>query len=568
MGGRTVRRRGGVMLLDRARLVPLQSQSRGRVARFEGSLCLVGSDPTRVASAALFDACRTHRGTGAELIEKVAAMVQRAGGAALPAFAIVAQDGDALLVAVHGPVYVMARQLAGLLELGGGGSGTWVTGRVQDVAALNATLVEGAPLSVPALVDLQRGVAVGDGFALLAEGVAPGDLGSAETPLEVPAEGPEPLGVTGPDDVRVAVQPNDGSAAVLWPADVGALDSSEPGGGDSARGAINLGGALAPGERGSSDAEQVVPPLALSPEAIRLVLSADGPPPSSPVPPEDDRAVPSRTANPEQVAAPGPVAVPAVRPAGPSPADQGSSSDRPGAAPQPAPDPGAAVLRGDPGPGRAPGPPPAIAAPSPPLGFASLPGGAFKIVELRPTAAVPLAAPLPVAQPKAANDPPELPTGAVRVRGVHCGRGHFNDPRARFCAVCGLAMFQTSVIMQDGARPPLGVLLLSNGESFPLSTNLVLGREPGVHPAVVSGEADAVIPSSMGPSLSRIHAQVRLEGWDVVLIDEGSTNGTFVWDDARRQWNRLVSHQPHVLRPGDQLAFGALTATFETSLQQ
>ena len=83
-----------------------------------------------------------------------------------------------------------------------------------------------------------------------------------------------------------------------------------------------------------------------------------------------------------------------------------------------------------------------------------------------------------------------------------------------------------------------------------------------------AGRADPLIPASKGPSLSRVHASIRLDGWDVHLVDEGSTNGTFVWDEPRRQWIRLAAQQPYVLRPGDQLALGELTATFETSLQQ
>ena len=112
------------------------------------------------------------------------------------------------------------------------------------------------------------------------------------------------------------------------------------------------------------------------------------------------------------------------------------------------------------------------------------------------------------------------------------------------------------------------MLLLSNGESYPLTTNLVIGREPFHHGQVLDGSAEALVPTSKGPSLSRVHAQIRLEGWDVHLVDEGSTNGSYVWDEARRQWIRLVAQQPYVLRPGDQIALGELTATFETSLQQ
>ena len=90
-----------------------------------------------------------------------------------------------------------------------------------------------------------------------------------------------------------------------------------------------------------------------------------------------------------------------------------------------------------------------------------------------------------------------------------------------------------------------GVLLLSNGESYPLTRNLVVGREPNNHGDVLNGSADVLIPLTQGPSLSRVHALIRLDGWDVHLIDEGSTNGTFVWDEPNHRWLRLAAEPAH-----------------------
>ena len=457
------------MRLDRARVVPLQPVGTGRLGRFEGAICLVGDDPTRVATAALFDACRNHQGDGASLIQKVAGILTRAAGATLPPFAIVAQDGEALLVAVHGSVTILAEQPGGPLRLGGGEAGTWASSRVVDTAYLSAVTGEGQLGLVPSLVDLHRGVAVADSFVVLAEGVSPGD-----------------------------VQASEGGGAAPAPRTPAAPSSPLP----------------------SSPSGPLAPP------APRPAPTASPPPPPPPAsPPAPPMPQPFAAGQGEAEA------VPAVA-AG---TDSGAS-----------------------------------------LGFASLPGGAFKIVELRPPTPPPQAPPLPVAQPQhltssagpAAGVAHDETPARLKVRGVHCGRGHFNDPRARFCAVCGLAMFQNSVVLSEGERPPLGVLLLSNGESFPLTTNLVIGREPFHHGQVLDGSAEALVPTSKGPSLSRVHAQIRLEGWDVHLVDEGSTNGSYVWDEARRQWIRLVAQQPYVLRPGDQIALGELTATFETSLQQ
>lgn len=519
------------MQLDDARLIALGPIGTGRIARFAGIVCLVGDDPKRIATAALFDACRNHHGDGAGLIQKVAGILTRAAGASLPPFAIVAQDDEALLVAVHGSVTVLAEQPGGPLRIGGGEIGTWATSRVLDAAYLSAVTADGALGAIPALVDLQRGVAVADSFVVLADGVAPGDVRSSDT--AAPAATPEPA--PAPDQ---AAAPPDAVPD-------GARDD-EP-------------------DSGPDTAERT--PVAPAPAAPAPVAST----PPAPADPEPEPWVSSSAALPA-AAADEPV-LPSWQPplAGQTPlaAEPSSAPPAPPAQPPAPPSPPAAPSPAAPA---APAPSPSSgAAPANALGFESLAGGAFKIVELRPATPPPPVAPLPKATPAtpvaAAHDETREMSGVV-VRGVHCGRGHFNDPRARYCAVCGLAMFQNSLVLVEGSRPPLGVLLLNNGESYPLARHLVLGREPGHHPEVLAGEADVLVPSTNGPSLSRVHARIRLEGWDVHLIDEGSTNGTFVWDEPRRQWVRLAPQQVYVLRPGDQLAFGELTASFETSLQQ
>jgi RND superfamily putative drug exporter len=65
--------------------------------------------------------------------------------------------------------------------------------------------------------------------------------------------------------------------------------------------------------------------------------------------------------------------------------------------------------------------------------------------------------------------------------------------------------------------------------------------------------------------MSRVHAELRPRGSDLVVIDRGSTNGTFVWDEASRAWQRLVAGQPQAVPAGTVLAFGERTATFESA---
>jgi hypothetical protein len=180
------------------------------------------------------------------------------------------------------------------------------------------------------------------------------------------------------------------------------------------------------------------------------------------------------------------------------------------------------------------------------------------------------AAPLPRSEPNAAAAPGAHPQGHGddMVDGVSCSRGHFNDPRARYCYVCGIAMFQASVVLTKGRRPSLGVLVFGEGSTAALDRTLVVGREPETHPDVIGRRANALPIQDATQSVSRVHALVRLDGWDAHAVDLGSTNGTFVWQTVTQQWLRLIPNQAHRLEPGARVAFGKVTCIFESSLQQ
>ena len=70
------------------------------------------------------------------------------------------------------------------------------------------------------------------------------------------------------------------------------------------------------------------------------------------------------------------------------------------------------------------------------------------------------------------------------------------------------------------------------------SPRLIIGRGEG---------CDLRLPD---PSVSQHHASIRQRGSDYIIIDEGSTNGTFVGPV------RLAPQAPRVIRTGDSLRFG------------
>jgi len=112
---------------------------------------------------------------------------------------------------------------------------------------------------------------------------------------------------------------------------------------------------------------------------------------------------------------------------------------------------------------------------------------------------------------------------------------------------------------------PLGKLTWDNGEVHELRGGALVGRDVAGEEDVVAGKLGAVVPEGQNDSMSRVHAELRAQAGEVVVVDRGSTNGTFVWDEATKAWQRLSSGEPHAIRSGTVVAFGERTATFEAA---
>ena len=113
------------------------------------------------------------------------------------------------------------------------------------------------------------------------------------------------------------------------------------------------------------------------------------------------------------------------------------------------------------------------------------------------------------------------------VLAVLCPSGHVNPPRSPVCRVCRQPV-EPAQQPRPVTRPALGRLRLSNGEVYVLDRGFLLGRNPTPRSAA-SGPAPNVLrlPSRDG-DVSRNHAEIRLEGWQVIVADLGSTNGTYL----------------------------------------
>lgn len=153
-------------------------------------------------------------------------------------------------------------------------------------------------------------------------------------------------------------------------------------------------------------------------------------------------------------------------------------------------------------------------------------------------------------------DTPPDSDGLHMVYGVDCRNDHFNDPRAPYCAVCGVSIDQRAVVPYKGPRPQLGVLLLDDGVALTLDGDYVLGRDPERAAEVQSGEARPVRVTSPDGSVSRRHLRVALNNWDVNLIDLGSVNGTQIQPPGDPNFYDIPPSEPVPILPGTTVRVG------------
>ena len=239
--------------------------------------------------------------------------------------------------------------------------------------------------------------------------------------------------------------------------------------------------------------------------------------------------------------------------------------------PAPAPEPTAdvPVPPVEPAPEQVPAPQVDVAPPPPPpeVAIAPVPAADFVSVSLldEEPEGESVRAPLPLAgadepPPPPEPDEPEVP----QVHGVICARGHFNDPTSPFCASCGISMVQQTHNLVEGPRPPLGVLVLDDGSTYVVDRDIVVGREPDTDPAVAAGDVRGIALPDPERAISRVHARVTLQGWDVLISDAGSANGTFVARRDATQWTPIQPDSPVALTPGMHVLVGPRVLSFDS----
>ena len=552
------------MNLADARLAPSPGAD-GLVTRTGGAVLFVAGRTPVTEVARLVEAVESAADApapGRQLARAMATLVGADSGA-LPGFALVATSTGGIYVKAYGPVEVRVQGEGGEEVISAVGSFTGfdreLTGTFHTIVAHRA----GEPVPVPAFdVDVRAGTTPGSGFALTTL-TGPVDAPAADVPASAPEAAPEPgPAATEPPAAPVADGvPLDPPTQAWTPEEAAAATAAA----EERAAAPVADGPEVEAAAPPAEAPSTAPPVEEPPTAPPVAEEPPTAPPVGEPPTAPPLAEPPPSA-PPAAETPGSAAPPSAEPPGfASP----PSAEPPGLAPPPsaeaaAPHPAEPPAFSPPADEPAPEPPPYEAATMPPT---ALPDFESHLLGALDDDEVDAREPLPVElDPGEVRAPDQDDAQEVIVQGVLCSRGHFNDPRSRFCSSCGISMVQNTQVLTPGPRPPLGVLVFEDGATFSLSQDYVVGRQPEVSEAVQQGLALPIPVDDPERSISRAHAELRLVDWEVHLINLSATNGSFVWDETQQQWVPIPTGQSVVLSAGMRVALGRRSAVFESSL--
>lgn len=147
--------------------------------------------------------------------------------------------------------------------------------------------------------------------------------------------------------------------------------------------------------------------------------------------------------------------------------------------------------------------------------------------------------------------PPMATAPGVTVLSTVCGAGHVNQPAVAECRVCGQPISPDS--LQQRPRPALAVAAMPNGQRIELDDGVIFGRRPRARTA--GSAAQLIVVESPQEDISRSHLELRIDDWDIVAEDLGSTNGTML-ERPGQPPQRLRPESPVFVQVGDRLDLG------------
>lgn len=149
--------------------------------------------------------------------------------------------------------------------------------------------------------------------------------------------------------------------------------------------------------------------------------------------------------------------------------------------------------------------------------------------------------------PRPAHDP-----NAVLVLSTVCAQGHVNPPTLPQCFICGSQVVPDS--LEQRPRPQFAVAQLSDGRRIQLDSGVVFGRRPRAR-STEAGSPQLIVVESPNEDISRSHVELRIEEWNVVVEDLGSTNGTVLERNGQPP-QRLRGSAPAFAYIGDRIDLG------------
>lgn len=143
------------------------------------------------------------------------------------------------------------------------------------------------------------------------------------------------------------------------------------------------------------------------------------------------------------------------------------------------------------------------------------------------------------------------PTGPM-VLARMCPNGHANPPSRSQCSNCSSPINSEP---REVGRPRLGTMHISTGEVVELDHSLIIGRQPSVSRVMGGAMPRLVQVKSGNGDISRSHVEVRLDGWEVLLVDLKATNGTVLVREGQAP-RRLSQGEEAILLNGDIAELG------------
>lgn len=149
--------------------------------------------------------------------------------------------------------------------------------------------------------------------------------------------------------------------------------------------------------------------------------------------------------------------------------------------------------------------------------------------------------------------PAEFDETSSAVSAALCPQGHANPPERAQCWQCGQSLSQAKV--RRVMRPGLGTLFINDGREVPLAGTVLVGRNPRAERTDSDHIPTLVAVKSDNHDISRTHLRIALEGWQVLLEDLGSTNGTVLREPSGNA-QRLRSGQTVIVSDGSTVELG------------